>query len=181
MSTWTMTQSGRRFTPADPLPDDVDIEDIAHALAHVCRYGGHVRRFYSVAEHSVLVSRAVGARDPALALAALLHDAAEAYLGDVPRPIKTGLDMAGWHAAERRLEDAIGVRFGVVLRPMHPLVREIDDRILLDEWAELMPPTPLDIGAGQTEPLGVRIHGMPPADARTVFLIEYRRLARGPA
>lgn len=68
---WIQTFTGRQFWPLDPQPDHIDIADIAHALAHDCRFGGHCRRFYSVAEHSVLLSRAVA---PEFRLAALMHD-----------------------------------------------------------------------------------------------------------
>lgn len=81
---WMMTYSGRAFWPLDPRADEIDPLDIAHALSMLCRYGGHVRRFYSVAEHCVLMSHAVA---PEHALWALLHDATEAYMVDLPRPI----------------------------------------------------------------------------------------------
>jgi hypothetical protein len=79
-------RSGKKFWIFDPRSEDVDIEDVAHHLSLICRFGGAVKQFYSVAEHCVRVSRAV---PPEYALEALLHDAAEAYLGmDVIRPIK---------------------------------------------------------------------------------------------
>src|ERR1039457_118422 len=79
------TFSGLRFWPLDPNPEKILIDDIAHALAHQCRFGGHASRFYSVAEHSVHVSRLCPPED---ALWGLLHDASEAYLVDLPRPLK---------------------------------------------------------------------------------------------
>jgi uncharacterized protein len=82
---WILTYTGRRFSPLAPRPEDVCIEDIAHALANKCRFTGHTQRFYSVAEHSVLVQSLVS---PPYGLAALLHDAAEAYLPDIASPIK---------------------------------------------------------------------------------------------
>jgi hypothetical protein len=77
--------SGKAFYVTDPKPEDIDILDIAHSLSMQCRYNGHTKGFYSVAEHSVLVANLV---PPRLRLQALLHDASEAYVGDVIRPIK---------------------------------------------------------------------------------------------
>ena len=79
------TRSGKKVTFLDPKRDDIDITDIAYALANQCRFNGHCAPFYSVAEHSVAVSSLL---PPELQLAGLLHDAAEAYLGDIPSPIK---------------------------------------------------------------------------------------------
>lgn len=103
---WIQTYSGRAFYPLAPYPQDVCIEDIAHALSQLCRFGGHCRRFYSVAEHSVLLSRVVV---PEFQLWALLHDASEAYLVDVPRPIKK--QLPAYVEAERRVMAAICARF----------------------------------------------------------------------
>jgi len=84
------TYTGGEFRPFDPRPADVRLLDIAAGLAHTCRFGGHCQQFYSVAQHSLYVSREF--ETPRLRLLALLHDAGEAYLGDVPRPIKRELD-----------------------------------------------------------------------------------------
>jgi uncharacterized protein len=82
---WMQTYSGRKFYPMDPREEEIDIEDIAHALSMICRYGGHTKAFYSVAEHCVLVA----SRCPeGLELLGLLHDAAEAYIQDFISPIK---------------------------------------------------------------------------------------------
>lgn len=82
---WIQTHSGRQYYPQDPRISDVLIDDIAHALSMQCRFVGQCNRFYSVAEHSVHVSRLV---PPEHQLAGLLHDATEAYLGDISRPLK---------------------------------------------------------------------------------------------
>ena len=168
---WMALASGRQFWPLDPRADEIHIEDIAHALSHICRYGGHSRRFYSVAEHSVLVSQLVPSEH---ALTGLLHDAAEAYLGDVPRPLKRQACMEGWREAEARLENAIAEAFGITL-PMPDVVKEIDDRIILDEWSALMPRFDADIGVSGA-PVGVPIIGMEPEKARGMFLARFDRL-----
>lgn len=80
-----ITSTGKYVTPLSMTIDMIDIEDIAHSLSHQCRWGGHCESYYSVAEHSVLVSMLVAKEHK---LAALLHDASEAYLSDVPTPIK---------------------------------------------------------------------------------------------
>ncbi len=120
------TFTGKAFFPLDPDPDDVCIEDIAHSLSLKCRYGGHCLKFYSVAEHSILVSRnCYGHR-----LEALLHDASEAYLCDVPSPIKPFLD--GYKAIEAAVDCAIAERFGLEY-PWPMEIKEIDSRIIVDE------------------------------------------------
>lgn len=87
---WIQTFSGRKFFVFDPRPEDVDIEDIAHGLSNTCRFSGQVSKFYSVAQHSVLVSQCVflATGSSSLALSSLLHDASEAYTGDFPSPWK---------------------------------------------------------------------------------------------
>lgn len=130
---WHQTYTGRRFNAIDPRPDDVDILDIAHSLAHTCRYKGHCARFYSVAEHSVYVSRIVPS------LEALLHDAAEAYspFGDVPRPYKHLFPFVV--EVEDRLEQAIAEHFGLEW-PWPVGVKVADCMLLADEKAALMRP-----------------------------------------
>lgn len=167
-SNWIMLGSGRPFRPFAPDPADIDIADIARALSRICRYGAQTSRFYSVAEHSCLVADFVPA---GLRLAALLHDAAEAYLGDIPRPIKKHSDMAGWRIAEERVEAAIAQRFGLPAT-MDPVIKDIDDRIILDEWNALMPATDLDIGVSGAR-LEVQFFGWDPATAEAEFLHKY--------
>ena len=117
------TFSGLRFWPLNPDPEKILIGDIVHALAHQCRFGGHASRVYSVAEHSVHISRLC---PPEVALWGLLHDASQAYLVDLPRPLKQLPEFAAYREAERRLQRMIAVRFG--LPPEQPAsVTEADD------------------------------------------------------
>jgi len=167
---WIQTVSGVAFTPLAPNAADVRLFDIAHALSNLCRYGGHSSRFYSVAEHSVLLSYAV---PPALAPWALLHDAAEAYLVDVPSPIKPLL--AGYAAAELRLMEVIAGRFGLPW-PEPPELRDYDRRIIVNERAALhgLAPRPW---ADHGEPLvGITISGWVPLMARSRFLTRAHEL-----
>ena len=113
---YLQTVSGRWVNPFDPDPAQLDAGDIARALANQCRFGGHCRVFYSVAQHSVIVSRLVEERggDVEDVFAALMHDAAEAYLGDMPHPLKHRSALgAAFKQAEEHLERAIRDRFGI--------------------------------------------------------------------
>jgi hypothetical protein len=133
-STWIETRSGRRFDVANPREEDIDIEDIALALAQTCRFGGHALRWISVAWHSVVVHdiMAMLREESTARLAALLHDAAEAYVGDMPRPLK--LAFPDFVAAENRVQDVIHRKFG--LQPsseLLSLIRKVDNQTLLEE------------------------------------------------
>src|SRR6478735_5347699 len=121
------TVSGRRVNPFDPDPSQLDIGDIARALGNLCRFGGHSRVFYSVAQHSVIVSELVEQRggDVEDVFAALMHDAAEAYLGDMPHPIKHRSPLgAAFREAEAGLEATIRERFKI--KPDVPVVKMVD-------------------------------------------------------
>ncbi len=126
------TWCGRRVNPLALMPADVLIMDIAHSLARQCRYQGHTGGFLSVARHSIEVSQyLVDHGRPDLALHGLLHDASEAYLGDVPRPMKHQREFDGYRKAEERADQAIAQVFGLAW-PMPPEVHEADRRVLLD-------------------------------------------------
>lgn len=136
----------------DVNPDDLDIEDIAHALSNLCRFGGHTREFYSVAEHSVrcfwYVKEKLGwdksspvMQDKIVVRQALMHDASEGYLVDVPRPIKRSPGFEGYLAAEANLEAAIAKKFGL-FDEMHPLVKEADLVLLVTEKRDLFNENP---------------------------------------
>jgi hypothetical protein len=163
------TYTGRQFWPIDPRANEVHIEDIAHALSMMCRYNGHCRTFYSVAEHSVLVSQHV---PPEHALWGLLHDASEAYIADIVRPAKRFI--VGYHEAETRIMNAVCERFG--LQPTMPAeVKRVDNAILADEQPVLL--GPVAAGWGLTEPaLGVDIVGLAPWDAETLFINRFREI-----
>jgi len=106
--TWILTATGREFDLAHPSAQQIDIRDIAWHLAHICRFTGATSRHYSVAEHSLHVSLHVELQGlpPAAQLAALLHDAHEAYCGDVTTPVKEALGAA-WSQFEWRLQRAV--------------------------------------------------------------------------
>jgi len=133
---WIQTYTGRQFYPMAPLAQDICIEDIAHALSQMCRFTGHTREFYSVAQHSVLVS---GIVPHDAALWGLLHDAPEAYLADVARPLKSMLP--GLADAEQRIEAAVARRFSLHL-PMSECIHAADLTMLATEQRDLMAPAP---------------------------------------
>jgi hypothetical protein len=108
------TFTGKKWYHNAPEPDDVDFRDIAHALSNITRYTGHLNVFYSVAEHSVRVSRLVPRCD---AKEALLHDAAEAYLNDLSRPFKRSPGMEVYKYYEAITDAAIETHFGIRSRP----------------------------------------------------------------
>lgn len=175
----TLTVSGAVVDLTSPKPWMFRFTDIAHSLARVCRYGGHVgwigdigSTFYSVAEHSVLLTD--WCRDQGLServqRAALMHDAAEAYLGDMPTPLKKILP--DYQRVELRVERAIQNAFGVVGRNDIPVLAEADRAIQADEIAALRPYAPMDAGEG----LGVRIRELVPAQAYSRFVAEGERL-----
>lgn len=144
---WIQTYTGRQVFPLAPDPEQIDIHDIAHALANLCRFTGHTRQFYSVAQHSVLVAREI---NPEFAAWGLMHDAAEAYINDIARPIKqiTFLvddDAEAVEDVESRIQQAIARRFNLPW-PMpegcSEAVKHIDTRLLLTEKRDLMSAEP---------------------------------------
>lgn len=169
--TWMQTYSGRPFYPLDATEDDIEIVDIAHALGMVCRYAGHVRRFYSVAEHCVHLSHTV---DPEHALAALLHDAAEAYVGDMVRPLKH--ELPGYMAVEDHLIAVINNKYGLP-GELPAQVKEHDTRIVVDEREQLMTPSQLPWSMlDGFAPLGVEVQGWNPIVAEEMYLHRFYQL-----
>lgn len=176
---WTQSFSGRAIRILDPSPDQVDILDIAHALSNVCRFGGMTLSHYSVAQHSVLVSANVSEEH---ALAGLLHDAAEAYIGDIVTPLKRALTMHPYRVLEKAWARAISERFGVELVKLPEEVVTADLRALLTEKRDLLEPmlsgqpewTMFD--GLEIEPFDRKIVAVTPAEAKAMFLREWRAL-----
>ncbi|MGA0610089.1 HD family hydrolase [Caldimonas sp. KR1-144] len=166
---WMQTSSGKAYFPADPRAEDIDIFDIAHALSNLCRYGGHCSTFYSVAEHSVLVSQVV---PPELAMQALLHDATEAYLVDLPRPIKHMLP--GYCDLEDLNWAAVAAKFGLPYA-LDQAVKDADNAVLLAEKEQLLGPSPAPWSV-PGEPADVTVLGLPPTAAAATFLRRFFEL-----
>lgn len=132
------THSGRFFDYTDPRPEDVAVEDVAHALSQVARFGGHTAIPYSVAEHALLCRRlCIEAGHPDLAFAALHHDSHEAYIGDVVTPLKVELGAA-YRELAGRIDRAVAQALGLSRWDFHhPVVREVDQMALRIEAAAL--------------------------------------------
>jgi hypothetical protein len=125
--------SGKQISLKNPTSDQIDIRDIAGPLSKICRFGGHISTFYSVAQHSVLVASL--APDP-LKKAALLHDAAEAYLGDVIKPLKVMIGPA-YEALETEFNYAISARFNIDLVHTYEQIKQYDLQALELEFEAL--------------------------------------------
>lgn len=162
------TRSGRLLNPIAPDPDAIVITDIAHALSQLCRFGGHTSSPFSVAQHSVAVSEAAAKTDPLAGMWGLLHDASEAYIVDIPRPVKMLPQLDGYREAERTLQDAIYAKFGCV-GIVPPAVHQADDLQLAIEFRDLMPARPGDMWH-VTAWGAATIYPMPPPDAALLFL-----------
>lgn len=138
MSTsWIETYTGKKFYLLAPTLESIDIEDIAHALSQQCRFTGHTKKFYSVAEHSVHVSLLCGLerRD---CLSGLLHDASEAYIADLSRPVKYETPVGEpYFVVENRIMSAIAERYGFDW-PMPKVVKIADEIMLHTEKDQLM-------------------------------------------
>lgn len=124
-----LIHSGILFDVFNPRLEDIKIEDIAHSLSNVCRYGGHSPKFYSVAQHCVICSYEEGSVLEKLEF--LLHDASEAYLADMPRPIKR--NMPNYIEMEDGLLELIFKRFNLTF-PLSKRVHQVDDSVLTFEY-----------------------------------------------
>lgn len=127
------TVSGIYINVFEPTAEMICIEDIAHGLANQCRFGGHLPEFYSVAEHSLNCCYLI--EEPEHKLAALMHDASEAYLMDIPRPIKQRL--SNYKEIEDGLMKLIADVFGFEY-PLHEKIKKVDETMLQIEWDCLM-------------------------------------------
>jgi uncharacterized protein len=131
---WFLSSQGHKLYPLDLSPEDINIEDIAHSLSNLCRFNGHCKQFYSVAQHSVLVSQGVLSHNK---LTALLHDATEAYCGDMIRPIKTLPEMNYYREIESGIWAVIAYKYNIPI-DLPEEVDIYDARVLLAEKRDLM-------------------------------------------
>lgn len=184
---WFQTFSWRKFYPLDPRIEDLDIFDIAHALSLLCRFNGHCKSHYSVGQHSVLVSAVIeaGARIAKkehpevsereildLAMCGLLHDAAEAYLGDMIRPLKRS--MPTYCEAETALERLVAQRWALEF-PWPDSIKGADNVLLMTERRDLLLKTE-HRWTDRATPLADRIEPWTAQDAELRFLQRFEKL-----
>ncbi len=156
---WIMTYTKKKFYPLAPKREDIDIEDIAHSLSMLCRFNGHCPKFYSVAEHSILVSSLL---PDEYKLWGLLHDAGEAYLSDIPRPIKNSLK--GFENYEDKILKEVIEKHALIF-PMPKEVKKADDDMLEIELNHFFYNKPSEI-----------IKSLTPEMTKKIFLKQYERL-----
>lgn len=160
----------KRIDPFNPDPSQIVIEDIAHALAMLCRFGGHCSSFYSVAEHSINVSKIV---DKEFAKWGLLHDATEAYIGDVVRPIKHLSEMIAYRDAEDRLNNSIAEKFGLS-KKMPKEVKVADGVMLQTEKSQILLGADLSTNNFPVVDLALDLYS--PIKAKKAFLKRFNEL-----
>ena len=168
---WTQTYSGLRFNPTNPIPDAILIQDIAHSLSMQCRFNGHTNQFYSVAQHCVAVSYLCDAAD---ALWGLLHDATEAYLCDIPSPLKATDQFVAYREMEAKMQTAICTRFG--LEDKEPAsVKKADQLMLVTEARDLMNPIRKD-WTQICDPVPFKIDPLGPKEAKDLYVKRFLQL-----
>jgi len=169
---WAQTYTGKQFWPLDPRAEDIDLKDISHGLANLCRFNGHCKSFYSVAQHSVLVSKMVSQEQK---LAALFHDASESYTGDLIGPLKRSLPPE-FKQIELRIEGLIYQTLGIT-NVNHDEIKLADRRALVTEMRDVMGRPPAKWNEdGLFEPHPEKIIPLMPNEAEQAFLERYEKL-----
>lgn len=161
------TTSGRQIDLVNFVPQDADIETIAHALSNICRFGGHVPEFYSVAQHSVIVAQQGGW------IAGLLHDAHEAFTGDRVRPLKNVVGPSYHDELDQRIQDAIERNFSLSAFDRE-FIKYLDNRTLATEARDLLDLDWRHIAV----PFDFKITPLPPKEAKALFLETYHVLVK---
>lgn len=171
------TYSGRFLDPFDLKQKDIDIVDIAHHLSHICRFNGATRYHYSVAQHSVLVAahmkHELRLSRPDELLQGLLHDASEAYLCDIPRPIKHTPEFTFYREMEENVMMVIAQFFSLDW-PFVAEVKKADDAVLVAEGLELMN----HVYSGFGLPSSQKIYSLSPEEAEEEFLGAFREYTK---
>lgn len=186
-SSWDIGLSnGRLVNLCDLQDDEIDIEVIAQSLSLQCRYMGHVKHHYSVAQHCIYVCDCIlkeNKVDCREALAGLLHDASEAYLHDLVRAIKVGLrsEHSRWIELEDSIQRQIFLKYGLFNhKQYHKQIKKWDNRVLRSEIDALIPDACPEFRAliADIEPSGVTIEKLAPWQVKPMFLERFHRLCK---
>lgn len=173
MSTWIETFKGHKFDVFNIDPKCIDIEDIAHSLAMACRFNGHLKKFVSVAEHSIAVATTVSEEN---AFCGLMHDAAEAYITDVPKPIKVMLPEI--NKLDAIITEAVFKKYGISY-PIADEVKAVDREMCYAEAKD----SGMDVKSwdiqGYVDALDYTPYHWSPVEAKTMFLAAFRNLYKG--
>lgn len=169
-------RSGRYFDLADPRPDQFEFDDIAGGLANICRFGGQLPRFYSVAQHLFNCHRVAAGRGCSAEerRAVLMHDAAEAFIGDCVKPLKVMLP--DYAKVEARVEACVAERFGIDFGRLAPVWKPIDRAVLIAERRALIPDTVRWAGEDEVEAVEIDAGPWTPDGARLMFTAAARTL-----
>lgn len=174
---WIETYKGHAFYFDHPEEDTIDIEDIAQSLSQICRYVGHTNRFFSVAEHCVLMVEYIQ-KELGLGLEqrlmVLLHDASETYTGDLSSPFKAYVG-ADFKEIENKIQEVICKKFRIKY-PFPSWLKTLDTRMRLDEKNSVLNPSHNIWHTEGLEPLGIEIEGWSPETARNKFLLMFNLL-----
>lgn len=166
---WIQTYTKKKFFPLDPIKEDICIKDIAHSLSNQCRFSGHVKDFYSVAQHCVYVSYLSEDNLPGL-----LHDASEAYLVDIPKPLKDSGEFESYKKYELNLQKMIYEKYcNITWEP--PSVKMADMIMLSTEASQLLDELHPEFIL-PTNPLEYKIEALPPKEAEKLFLNRFKEL-----
>lgn len=163
---WITTYSGIHFYPLDAREDEINIHDIAHSLSLQCRFAGHCNKFYSVAEHSCHIFDTATKEN---ALWGLLHDATEAYLVDLPRPVKNSMPI--YKTTENRLMEIIASKYGLIAE-MPSEIKKLDIAILFAEAKQNMNSS-TEEWKDQAEPLDIKLRFWNPKKAEVEFMSRF--------
>ncbi len=183
MNEWIYTYSGKKFYFLNPTPDTICVEDIAHSLSRLCRFNGHIKQHYSVAQHSVLCSCLVADE---FKLAALFHDASEAYVGDLVSPLKRLLAQSqdrhgiAYEDVERDILNAVASRFGYLNTDESKVAVKAADITMLVTEAKCLFLHPLNLSdEKKVEPLNYEIDPWTAQQAEYIFLTKFYQLTNG--
>lgn len=170
LNEWIQTYTGKKFYPNASKPEDICIQDIAHALSMLCRFTGHCKFFYSVAQHSVLVSYLCDKKN---SRTALLHDASEAYIADINSIVKRLPELEGYKVLEAKIQTNIYTKFGLNTEPDD--VKQADYLALCIEAKTLMSPLHPDWKININLP-PVSILELSPKQSEELFLARFKEL-----